>query len=131
MSVVRINAITVPKERRDDLVARFANRAGEVSKMPGFEAFELLVPTDDRDVVLVYTRWRSQEDFDAWLNSQAFQHGHRADAAKPRDAEGPEGAQRGSHSGSAHSTQGPVGTGSELWSFDLLQEERVEGEPAQ
>jgi len=108
MSVVRVNAITVPKERRDDLVARFANRAGEVSKMPGFEAFELLVPTDDRDVVLVYTRWRSQEDFDAWLNSQAFQHGHKA-----------------------HSTQGPVGTGSELWSFDLLQEERVEGEPAQ
>ena len=51
MSVVRINAITVPKERADDLVERFANRAGEVSKMPGFEAFELLVPTDDRDVV--------------------------------------------------------------------------------
>ena len=70
--------------------------------MPGFEAFELLRPTDERDVVLVYTRWRSQEDFDAWLNSQAFQHGHKA-----------------------HSTQGPVGTGSELWSFDVLQEERV------
>ena len=26
--------------------------------MPGFEAFELLVPTDERDVFLVYTRWR-------------------------------------------------------------------------
>ena len=45
--------------------------------MPGFEAFELLVPTDDRDVVLVYTRWRTHADFDAWLNSQAFQHGHK------------------------------------------------------
>ena len=51
MSVVRINAITVPKERRRRSVERFANRAGEVSKMPGFEAFELLAPTDDRDVV--------------------------------------------------------------------------------
>jgi heme-degrading monooxygenase HmoA len=103
MSVVRINAITVPKERAKDLIERFANRAGEVSKMEGFEAFELLAPSDDRDVFLVYTRWRTQADFDAWLNSQAFQHGHKA-----------------------HSTQGPVGTGSELWSYDLVQEERSE-----
>jgi heme oxygenase (mycobilin-producing) len=102
MSVVRINAITVPKERAAELVTRFANRAGEVAKMPGFEAFELLAPTDDRDTFLVYTRWRSQEDFDAWLNSDAFQHGHRA-----------------------HSAQGPVGTGSELWSFDVVQEEHA------
>ena len=101
MSVVRINAITVPPDRADDLVARFAARAGEVSKSPGFEAFELLRPTDDRDVFLVYTRWRSQEDFDNWANSPAFQHGHRA-----------------------HNTQGPVGTGSELWSFDVVQHER-------
>jgi heme-degrading monooxygenase HmoA len=107
VSVVRINAITVPKERRDELIARFANRAGEVSKMPGFEAFELLAPTDDRDQFLVYTRWRSHEDFQAWLDSRAFQHGH-----------------------AQHSGQGPVGTGSELWSFDLAQEERAEGDPA-
>ena len=87
MSVVKINAITVPAERADELVERFANRAGEVSKMPGFEAFELLRPTDDRDVFLVYTRWRSEEDFQTWLNSQAFQQGHagtrRADRSAP------------------------------------------------
>ena len=100
MSVVKINAITVPAERADELVARFANRAGEVSKMPGFEAFELLRPTDDRDVFLVYTRWRSQEDFDNWLNGQAFQQGH-----------------------AGHAKGGPVGTGSELWSFDVVQHE--------
>ena len=57
MSVVKINAITVPKERAEELEARFAARAGEVSGSPGFEAFELLRPTDDRDVYLVYTRW--------------------------------------------------------------------------
>lgn len=100
MSVVRINAITVPRERADELVGRFAARAGEVSKMPGFEAFELLRPSDDRDVFLVYTRWASQEDFDNWVNSQAFQHGHRA-----------------------HNTQGPVSSQSELWSFDVVQRE--------
>lgn len=100
MSVVRINAITVPPDRAEELERRFAARAGEVAKSPGFEAFELLRPTDDRDVYLVYTRWRSQEDFDAWAASPAFQHGHKA-----------------------HETQGPVSSHSELWSFDVVQHE--------
>ena len=103
MSVVRINAITVPKDRADELERRFAARAGEVSKAPGFEAFELLRPTDDRDVFLVYTRWSSQEDYEAWANSAAFQHGHRA-----------------------HATQGPVSNESALWSFDVVQHETSE-----
>lgn len=102
MSVVRINAITVPAERADELVARFAARAGEVSKSPGFEAFELLRPSDDKDTFLVYTRWSSQADFDAWVNSPAFEHGHKG-----------------------HSTQGPVSSHSELWSFDVVQHEEA------
>ena len=100
MSVVRINAITVPPERHDMLVERFANRAGEVSKMEGFEAFELLRPTDGQDVFYVYTRWRSAEDFERWLNSQ-FANGMSAGTR----------------------TQGPAGTGSDLLSFDVVQEE--------
>lgn len=102
MSVVRINAITVPPERVAEFEQRFAARAGEVAKMEGFEAFELLKPTDERDVFLVYTRWRSQADFDAWLQSPAFQHGHRQ-----------------------HSEGGPVGSASELWSFDVIQREEA------
>ena len=50
MSVVRINAIDVPAERAEEFEARFAARAGEVSSSPGFEAFELLRPSDDRGV---------------------------------------------------------------------------------
>ena len=86
MSVVKINAITVPNERADELVARFAARAGEVSTSPGFEAFELLRPTDDRDTFLVYTRWASEDDFQAWMSSPAFQHGHRPTATRVRCA---------------------------------------------
>ena len=100
MSVVKINAITVPAERADQLVERFANRAGAVSQSPGVEAFELLRQAADRDVFLVYTRWRSEDDFQAWLNSQAFGQGH-----------------------AQHNTQGPVGTGSDLLAFDVVQEE--------
>jgi heme-degrading monooxygenase HmoA len=100
MSVVRINAITVPPERVAEFEKRFANRAGEVSKSPGFEAFELLRPSDGRDVFLVYTRWRSEDDFNAWVSSPAFTHGHRS-----------------------HSSEGPAGTASELWSYEVIQQE--------
>jgi len=100
MSVVKINAISVPAERVDEFEARFAARAGEVSSSPGFEAFELLRPTDDRDTYLVYTRWKSENDFQAWVSSPAFQHGHRA-----------------------HSEQGPVSAHSELWQFEVIQHE--------
>ena len=78
MSVVKINAITVEPERAEELIARFAARAGAVGGSEGFEAFELLKPTDDRNQFLVYTRWRSEEDFQAWMNSPAFGQGHKA-----------------------------------------------------
>ena len=103
MSVVRINAISVPAERADDLVARFAQRAGEVAKMPGFEAFELLRPSDDREVFLVYTRWQNQAAFDNWLNSRAFHEGHAQPAGAPP----------------------PVSSHAELWSFDVVQHEEA------
>ena len=38
MSVVRINAITVPPDRAEEFERRFAARAGEVSKAPGGNA---------------------------------------------------------------------------------------------
>jgi heme oxygenase (mycobilin-producing) len=98
MSVVKINAITVPLERFDDFAERFAKRAGRVEQAEGFEAFELLRPNDGRDLCLVVTRWRSEEDFQAWVNSADFSAGH-----------------------SQHRTSGPVGTASELWSFDVLE----------
>jgi heme-degrading monooxygenase HmoA len=102
VSVVKINAITVEPERAEELVARFAARAGAVGGSEGFEAFELLKPNDDRNQFLVYTRWRSEEDFQAWANSAAFGEGHKA-----------------------HSTQGPVSSHAELWSFDVAQHERA------
>jgi heme-degrading monooxygenase HmoA len=100
MSIVKINAITVPRERFEEFERRFATRAGKVSSAAGFEAFELLRPNDDRDVCLVITRWRSEEDFQAWVKSPDFAAGH-----------------------AQHRTEGPVGTNSEIWSFDVLERE--------
>lgn len=100
MTVVKINAITVPPDGMDEFEHRFANRAGLVSSSPGFEGYELWRPNDGRDVCLVVTHWRSEDDFHAWVDSPAFAEGH-----------------------AKHRERGPVGTASELWSFDLIGRE--------
>ena len=102
MTVIKINAISVPAESGDELARRFAARAGAVDNTDGFEGFELLKPTDKRTTWLVVTRWRDQASFEAWLHSPAFLHGHRSVA--------------GHGSGPHH---GPVGVSSELWSYEI------------
>ncbi|MDE2803057.1 MAG: antibiotic biosynthesis monooxygenase [Chloroflexota bacterium] len=76
MSVVKINAITPTEGMEGELEARFGRRAREVEHMEGFEGFELLRPVEGDDRYFVYTRWRSEEDFQRWVNSEAFNRGH-------------------------------------------------------
>ena len=103
MSIIKINAITVPEEGGDELAKRFGARAGAVDDQDGFEGFELLRPTDDRRTWLVVTRWRDEDAFDAWVSSPAFGHGHR-----------------GAGGGQGHGEGGPpVAVSSELWSYEV------------
>lgn len=101
MSIVKINAITVPADSGDELAHRFAARSGAVDGQDGFEGFELLRPTDGRPTWLVVTRWRDEEAYHAWVGSEQFAgaHGHaaRGDGERRR----------------------PVGTSAELWSFEV------------
>jgi heme-degrading monooxygenase HmoA len=100
VTVVKINAITVPADSGDELARRFAARAGAVDSEPGFEGFELLQPTDDRTTWLVITRWADEQSFQSWLSSPAFGHGHRSSSER---AGGP----------APHA----VAVSSELWSY--------------
>jgi heme-degrading monooxygenase HmoA len=102
MTVVKINAITVPADSGDELARRFAARAGAVDNTDGFEGFELFKPADGRTTWLVVTRWRDEASFQAWVQSPAFAHGHRS------------GAVRGGGDPAA-----PVGVHSELWSYEI------------
>jgi heme-degrading monooxygenase HmoA len=108
MSVVKFNVLTVPAEMREALEKRFANRAGMVESSDGIEWFELLRPVEGTDRYIVYTRWRSEEDFQRWQSSQAFQAGH-AQASGERQGHG-----------HGHG-QGPAASGSEIWSFEVVQ----------
>jgi heme oxygenase (mycobilin-producing) len=100
MTVIKINAITVPENAGDELAKRFAARAGAVDNADGFEGFELLQPTDERRQWLVVTRWKDEDSFNKWVASPAFAHGH-AGADRPA----PHG--------------GPVSVSSELWSYEV------------
>ena len=76
MSIVKINAVTVPPDKQARFEERFRGRAGAVEKTPGFEWFELLRPLEGTDQYLVYTRWTSEEDYQAWQSSQDFDRAH-------------------------------------------------------
>jgi heme oxygenase (mycobilin-producing) len=102
MAVVVINAVNVPEERRAEFERRFAQREGQVSSAPGFEAFELMRPLSG-DRYLVYTRWRSMEDFESWHRSPDFAVGHKQ------------------HSDS----DAPVSSASEVWTLEVLESEYV------
>jgi heme-degrading monooxygenase HmoA len=100
VSVIKINAITVPEEGGDELAKRFGARAGAVDDQDGFEGFELLRPTDDRRTWLVVTRWRDEDAFNAWVSSPAFGSGHRG-------------------AGGSGEGRPPVAMSSELWSYEV------------
>ncbi len=101
MSIVRINAISVPEGAGPELERRFAQRLGAVDEQPGFEGFELLRPTGEAEErYFVVTHWASEEAFDAWVASRDFTRGHA----------GP----------SADAPRAPVSTDSELLEFDVV-----------
>lgn len=105
MSVIKINAITVPTDSGDELAKRFAARGAAIKETPGFEGYELLQPSDGRNVWLVITRWESDQAFEAWRESRAFKKAH---------AEG-----KDEHGQGEQAPQKPVGTSAELWEYTV------------
>ncbi|MFG3003893.1 antibiotic biosynthesis monooxygenase family protein [Streptomyces calvus] len=113
MSIVKINVLTVPDEQREVLEKRFAARAGTVESSDGFEWFELLRPLEGTDTYLVYTRWRSEEDFQNWMSGRG-RAAHAGGSADGAEGERPR----------------PAASGATLWSFEVVQQAGPAG-PAQ
>ncbi|ATW48297.1 antibiotic biosynthesis monooxygenase family protein [Streptomyces xantholiticus] len=105
MSIVKINVLTVPADQRDVLEKRFASRAGTVESSDGFEWFELLRPVEGTDQYLVYTRWRDEAAFQAWMEGP-MKAAHQGGAAQGGGGERPK----------------PAATGSTVWSFEVVQQ---------
>ena len=114
MAYVVINVLTVPEGRGETLEQRFAGRAGMVEKAAGFEHFELLRPVEGTDAYLVYTRWRSRADYEAWLASQSFERAHGQTQSHSQ------GHGHGGHGDQAEAPQ-PAATGSAIWAFEAVE----------
>jgi heme oxygenase (mycobilin-producing) len=82
MAVVKINAIEVPEGSGEELEKRFAARLGAVDSAPGFLGFELLRPVKGENRYFVYTRWESEEAFQAWASGSA-KEAHAGERSKP------------------------------------------------
>lgn len=96
MAVVKINAIEVPDGAGPELEQRFAARAGMVEQAKGFLGFELLRPKAGENRYFVYTKWASEEAYQAWAT----------------------GAMKQAHGGQGK----PVSTGSSLLEFEVVTE---------
>jgi heme-degrading monooxygenase HmoA len=82
MAVVKINAIDVPEGGGPELERRFAARQGAVENAPGFLAFELLRPVAGETRYFVYTRWESEEAYQAWSTGSGRQ-AHAGERSRP------------------------------------------------
>ncbi|MFD2471701.1 antibiotic biosynthesis monooxygenase family protein [Amycolatopsis silviterrae] len=96
MAVVKINAIEVPEGAGPELEKRFAARLHSVDSQEGFLGFELLRPVAGEKRYFVYTKWETEEHYQAW-------------------AKGPS---REAHAGER---KNPVSTGANLLEFEVVQ----------
>lgn len=83
---VVMNRIPVNPEYAAQFEDRFTHRAGEVDKMKGFVRNQVLRPANSEDPYIVLTVWESREDFENWVNSEAFQKGHARSGTLPKEA---------------------------------------------
>ena len=82
MSIVKINAIAVPPQAREELERRFSARAGTVDGAAGFLGFQLLRPVAGEDRYFVVTHWEDEESFAAWRDGDA-RAAHAGEQSKP------------------------------------------------
>lgn len=77
--IVVANRFKIEDGHTDDFVERFRENSHGVTERRGFRGFKLLTP-DDADTHVAMTFWDSREDFEAWVESEAFERAHDSDA---------------------------------------------------
>lgn len=75
-------SISVPEGAGPELEKRFAARLHAVDEQPGFLGFELLRPVAGDDRYFVYTKWESEEHYQAWAQGPA-KEAHAGHRGKP------------------------------------------------
>lgn len=83
MSIVKINAITVPEGAGEELERRFSANSSKMTDVPGFIGFQLLRPIAGESRYFVFTEWESEEAYQGWREGRAFRASHEGEKHKP------------------------------------------------
>lgn len=87
MSIVKINAITVPEGAGEELERRFAANSSRMTGVAGFIGFQLLRPTAGETRYFVFTEWENEEAYEGWRNGHAFKASHEGEKRQPVSTE--------------------------------------------
>lgn len=73
---IAMNRLTVPADYRSHLEERFAGAGARMKDVPGCLEYQFLLPTEG-DEIIVYTKWETEDAFNAWTQGEAFQRAHQ------------------------------------------------------
>ncbi|WP_404458719.1 antibiotic biosynthesis monooxygenase family protein [Oceanobacillus kapialis] len=79
---VVMNNIPVVEDGQATFEKRFMQGENNIDMMPGFHAYRFLKPLNGNTYV-VFTQWRSAQDFENWKNSEHFKQSHKGQSTKP------------------------------------------------
>ena len=80
---VTISEIDCPEGGVDVLIAAFRDRLGAVDSWPGFQGLEVLHDRRRPRRFLMLTRWRSKQDFIAYMKSPEHRASHARIPQRP------------------------------------------------
>ena len=82
---IAMNRFRIAKGHEHDFEELWRNRDSHLEGVPGFESFRLLKGPEDEECTLYasHTTWKSESDFRAWTESDAFKKAH-AQARAPQ-----------------------------------------------
>lgn len=73
---VVMNELKVQPDQKDHIKMRFEKSKDRMKDVPGCLEFLFLESEEENDVLVVYTKWEAKEDYENWLNSDAFKKAH-------------------------------------------------------
>lgn len=74
---VVMNELQVPKQAKEEIAKRFGKSAENMKNVPGCLEFLFLDNENEDGKTVVFTKWETKEDYEAWLNSDAFKRAHQ------------------------------------------------------
>lgn len=72
---VSMNRLKVPADYQSHLERAFAGGGERMKDVPGFLEFLFLAPAEGNEYI-VFTKWATEQDFQNWTQSEAFQRAH-------------------------------------------------------